>query len=81
MRHIPDHQTPLNGWLWYMAFPLIAYIVLILAAITLLVNPALGLYIISAVMVVLLFLAIHNAGDLVTYLAVECSRPENKSKK
>jgi amino acid transporter len=81
MRHIPYRQTPLKDWLWYMAFPLIAYSALILAAITLLANPALGLYIIGAVMIVLLFLSIRNAWDLVTYLAIERSHPENKSKK
>ncbi len=80
MRHIPHYPTPLNDWLWYMAFPLIAYIVLIVAAIALPANPALGLYIISAAMVVLLFLGIHNAWDLVTYLAVERSHSENKSR-
>jgi hypothetical protein len=33
-----------------------------------------------AAMLMLLFLAIHNAWDLVTYLAVEHSRPETTSK-
>ncbi len=76
MRHIPLYQTPLKDWLWYMAFPLIAYIVLIVAAIALPANPAQALYIISAAIVGLLFLGIHNAWDLVTYLAVERSHSE-----
>lgn len=80
MRHIPNYQTPLNDWLWYMAFPLVAYIVLIVAAASLTLNPALGLYIIAATMVMLLFLSIHNAWDLVTYLAVERSHSESKSR-
>ena len=73
MRQVPHYQTPLKDWLWYMAFPLIAYIALIVAAIALPANPTLALYVISATMVVLLFLGIHNAWDLVTYLAVERS--------
>ena len=40
-------------------------------------NPALALYIIGAVMIVLLFLGIHNAWDLVTYLALERSHLED----
>jgi hypothetical protein len=80
MRKIPHYQAPLNDWLWYMAFPLIAYTVLIVAAIALPANPALALYGISAGMVVLLFLGIHNAWDLVTYLAVKRSHSENKSR-
>ncbi len=80
LRQVPHYQTPLKDWLWYMALPLTAYIVLIVAAIVLPANPALALYIISAAMVVLLFLGIHNAWDLVTYLAVERSHSENKSR-
>ncbi len=80
MQHIPQYQTTLNDWLWYMAVPLIANIVLIVAAIALPANPALELYIISAAMVVLLLLGIHNAWDLVTFLAVERSHSENKSR-
>src|SRR6266508_565384 len=80
MRRIPHYRTPLNDWLWYLACPLSAYIILTVAALTLPANPALALYIISAAMVVLLFLGIHNAWDLVTYLAIERSHSENKSR-
>lgn len=80
VRNLTFYQTPLKDWLWYIAFPLIAYIALIVAAIVLPANPAPALYMISAVMGVLLFLGIHNAWDLVIYLAVDRSHPENKSK-
>ena len=79
MRRIPHYQNTLEDWLWYMTLPLSAYIALILAAIVLPSNPALALYVISAAMLVLLFTGIRNAWDLVTFLAVERSRPENKS--
>ena len=79
MRHVPDYHTPLKDWLWYAVLPLIAYVVLITAAVVLPANPALALYFISAVMVALLFVGIHNAWYLVTYLAVDRSHPENKS--
>ena len=80
MRRVPDYQTPFKDWVWYLAFPLLAYIVLIVAAIVLPASPVLALYIISAVMVVLLYLSIHNAWDLVTYLAIDRSHSENKSR-
>jgi hypothetical protein len=80
LRQMPDYQTPLKDWFWYMALPFSAYIVLIVAAILLPANPALALYIISAVMIVLLFLAIHNAWDLVTFLAVERSHLGSRSR-
>ncbi len=78
MRRVPDYSTPVRDWLWYLAFPLLAYIVLIAAAIALPANPALALYFIGAVMLALLFTGIRNAWDLVTYLAIERSHPENK---
>ncbi len=78
MRHIPDYPTPLKDWLWYLAFPLLAYLVLIAAATALPDNPALVLYFIGAGMAGLLFISIHNAWDLVTYLAVDLSHREDK---
>lgn len=77
MQRVPDYQTPWKDWLWYMVLPLSMYLIIMIAAIALPANPALMLYMISAAMLLLLFLAIHNAWDLVTYLAVERSRPEN----
>jgi len=80
MRQVPHYQTPLKDWLWYMIFPLTAYVVLVVAALVLPANPGLTLYMIGAATVLLLFLGIHNAWDLVTYLAVERSHSENKSR-
>jgi hypothetical protein len=79
MQRIPHYQTDLGDWLWYVIFPLVAYIALIIAAVELTVNPALALYIISAAMITLLFLGIRNAWDLVTYFAVIRSSFENNS--
>ncbi len=80
MRRVPDYPPPLKDWIWYMAVPLLAYVLFIIFAIALPANPALVLYFISAVMVGLLFISIHNAWDLVTYLAVERSHPESKGR-
>ena len=78
MRRVPDYRTPLKDWLWYMALPLGANVAITAAAFVLPANPALALYIISAAMLALLFLGIHNAWDLVTYLAIQRSHSENK---
>lgn len=79
MRHVPGYQTPLKDWLWYMVFPLITYVALIAAALALPGNPVLALYGVSAIMVTLLFLGIHNAWDLVTFLAIERAHPGDSS--
>lgn len=81
MRRIPHYQTPPKDWLWYLVFPLAAYLVLIGAALALPADPEIALYIISAAMVALLLLGIHNAWDLVTYFAVARSQAESARRK
>ncbi len=65
--NIPGRQTPVHDWVWYAILPLIPYIALISAAIMLLSTPEPALYLISAQMILLMFISIRNAWDLVTY--------------
>ena len=78
-RRQTDYQPVLEDWLWHTAFPLISYTALVVAAVVLLGNPALALFVIAAVALLLLFIGIHNAWDAVTYVVVGLSEPENKS--
>ena|SRR6266487_197614 len=80
MRRMPHYQSTLEDWLWYMVLPLLAHILLIIAALVLPANPAPALYVVSAAMVMLLCIGIRNAWDNVTYLAVDRAHPENTSK-
>ena len=79
-RRQTDYQPVLEDWLWYMVLPLVSYTALVVAAIVLPDNPALALFVIAAVTVLLLLIGIHNAWDTVTYVAMGLSQPENKSK-
>ena len=79
MRRVPDYQSTLEDWLWYMAFPFLAHILLLVAAFVLLKNPSLALYIVAAAMMLLLLVGIRNAWDMVTFLAVERAHSEKKS--
>jgi hypothetical protein len=64
--------TPvMEDWLWYVACPFVTYAALMVAALLLTGDPAVALFAVGAVLVLLLFLGIHNAWDLVTYIAVE----------
>jgi hypothetical protein len=58
--------------------PLVSYAALFVAALVLLGNVALALFVIAAATVLLLFIGIHNAWDNVTYAAIELSQPQNK---
>lgn len=77
MRQLTDYQAKLNDWLWYFALPLILYIGMISGAVLLLRFPIPALYGIAAVTIILLVIGIRNAWDLVVYLAVERSHPED----
>ena len=79
MRRVPQYQSTLEDWSWYLAFPLIANILLILAAFVLLKNPAQAFYIVASAMIMLLLTGIRNAWDMVTFLAVERAHSESKS--
>jgi hypothetical protein len=64
------YTTVLEDWLWYAVCPLVAYSALLAAAILLPGSPVPALFGIGAVMVLLLFMGIRNAWDIVTYVAV-----------
>ena len=79
MRRVPNYQSTLEDWLWYMAFPLLANVLLLVAGFVLPKNPPSALYIVSSAMLLLLLVGIRNAWDMVTFLAVERAHAENKS--
>ena len=78
-RRQTDYQPVLEDWLWHTIFPLVSYTALLVAAFVLPGNPAPALFVIAAGTVLLLFPGIHNAWDNVIYIAIELSRPQNKS--
>src|SRR5437879_9774920 len=61
----------LEDWLWHCAFPLIAYVTLLLAALAVQRDPPVCLLVIGATALLLLFIGIHNAWDAVTYIRSE----------
>src|SRR5437588_4273966 len=78
-RHQTDYQPVLEDWLWHTIFPLISYTALLVAAIVFPGYPVPALFVISAATVLLLFIGIHNAWDNVTFIAIELTRPQDKS--
>jgi hypothetical protein len=80
MRRVPNYQSTLEDWTWYMAFPLLAHASLIVSALVLSKNPAPALYLVGSAMILLLLVGIRNAWDMVTFLAVERAHSEDKSR-
>jgi hypothetical protein len=79
LRRVPHYQSTLEDWLWYMALPLLAHVLVMVAALMLSENPGPALYVVGLAMILLLLVGIRNAWDMVTFLAVERSHSENKS--
>lgn len=60
-----------EDWLWFAVLPLAASTALVVTALMLPGRPALALFGIGAVLLLLLFVGIHNAWDVVTYMAID----------
>jgi hypothetical protein len=76
MLRVPHYQSTSEDWTWYLILPLLASILLIIAAFMLPKNPAPALYIVGAATMLLLLVGIRNAWDNVTFLAVERAHSE-----
>ena len=80
-RRMETYTPMLEDWLWYVAFPFVAYVALLVAAILLPGSTVGALFAIGGVVMLLLFIGIHNAWDLVTFIAVQISPNEKNERK
>jgi hypothetical protein len=64
------YKPELEDWIWHCVLPLIAYVLVVVAAVTLPRNPAPALFGIATFTLLLLFIGIRNAWDTVTYVTV-----------
>ena len=72
------HYRPvLEDWVWHAMLPFIAYAALSLAAFMLRRRPVASLFVIAGASLLLLFIAIHNAWDTVTFIALDQMQPRN----
>jgi hypothetical protein len=71
---LTEYKAVLEDWLWHSLFPLIAYITISIAGVTLSDHPVHAPFALAAASVLLLFIGIHNAWDTVTYMALARTR-------
>lgn len=64
------YSPDFGDWMWFVAYPLMAYLVGFIGAIVLLWHLVVALFLVAAMALLLLFIGIHNAWDTVTYIAV-----------
>jgi hypothetical protein len=72
------YRPVLSDWIWHTVLPLIAYGLLLVAAVVLSENPRAALFVVGGTTLMLLFIGIHNAWDTVTYIAVNLLPPKKK---
>jgi hypothetical protein len=70
------YQPDWEDWMWFAWLPLAVYVALAAASFLIIENPSVGMFMIAAVALALLFTGIHNSWDTVTYIAVQ--RPQRK---
>ncbi len=67
------YSPVLEDWLWHMILPWCAYAAVTLSALFLFASTGTALFVIAAAALGLLFIAIHNAWDTVTYIVLSAN--------
>jgi hypothetical protein len=80
-RHrLPEYQMVRSDWLWYTVLPLVSYTALVVAALVLPSHPVPALFVIAAGTMLLLYIGIHNAWDVVTYTPSNAPSPRTRAR-
>ena len=78
VRRQTDYEPVLDDWVWHFTLPPLAYAALLVAALLLLTDSTLSLFVVGGVVLLLLFIGIHNAWDSVTYIALHRDEQEQR---
>jgi hypothetical protein len=74
---LENYQPDFEDWLCNVALPIIAYALLVAGAIAMPAFPAQALYAPALAVVMLIFVGVHNAWDVVTFLAMEADAEDD----
>ena len=67
-RRVRTYAPDAEDWIWYTILPFVAYGGLVVAAILLRAHPVEVLFGIAGCALLLIFVGIHNAWDVVTFI-------------
>ena len=65
-----SYTPDIEDRIWYLALPAVAYGALIATAVLLFTRPVDAMFVLAVATTLLIFIGIHNAWDVVTYLAL-----------
>ena len=77
---LQSYKPVLEDWAWHVIIPFACYAALFVSAIALLSNAVLAMFFIGAVLVLFLFVGIHNSWDIVTFITVEILQRDDKER-
>lgn len=80
-RAVEEYEPDFEDRLSYMVLPVIAYSAMLLAALALPFRPTTALFALAGTSLLLIFLGIHNAWDVVTYVGVQRLAAEQAEEK
>jgi hypothetical protein len=75
-RRLTLYQADAEDWAWYSVLPMLAYAAVLAGAIAFGFAPGIALFAVAGGTILLVFIGIHNAWDVVTFLAIDASRPD-----
>jgi hypothetical protein len=75
-RNLSTYTPDLEDWTWYVVSPFVAYGVIAAGAIAFPIVSVKALFAVGGGVVLLIFIGIRNAWDIVTFLAIQ--RPRNE---
>lgn len=75
-RRQTDYVPDMEDWTWHVVLPFVAYGTVMVSAARFQRSPESTLFVVGAVVLLLLFIGIHNAWDAVIYIARGRLKPE-----
>ena len=70
-RQLEDYTPDFEDWAWYTSLPLLSYATIAAVAILFLVVPGGALFALGGSVLLLIFIGIHNAWDIVTFITID----------
>jgi hypothetical protein len=70
-RRLSGYRAGIDDWVWYTVLPLIAYVAIVVSAVLLPSGRAEVFFALAGANLLLIFIGIHNAWDVVTYIAID----------
>jgi hypothetical protein len=70
-QRLTAYRAGIDDWVWFAVLPSIGYVTTVAAAMLLPRVPREALFALAGATLLLIFIGIHNAWDVVTYIAVE----------